>query len=70
MEVIGHQHPADEQGFCLLPHRCQRLDKTAAKTLREEKGRALVGAGSDELQLPGIVMALAVRHVAGECTRP
>ena len=55
MEVVGHEHPADEQASHLLPHLCQRFDKAAAKTLREEKGRALVSAGGDELQLPRTV---------------
>jgi len=55
MEVVGHEHPAAEQKFHLLPHLCQRFDKAAAKTLREEKGRALVSAGGDELQLPRTV---------------
>jgi len=55
MEVIGPEHPADEQACHLRPRLCQRFDKAAAKTLREEKGRAPVSAGGDELQLPQTV---------------
>ena len=70
MEVIGPEHPADEQECHLLPRLCQRFDKAAAKTLREEKGRAPVSAGGDELQLPRIVMPPVERHDAGEYTCP
>ena len=49
MEVIGHQHPADEQEFHRLPQPYERSVKAAAKTLGEEKGRAPIGAGGNKL---------------------
>ena len=70
MEVIGHEHPADEPECHFPPRLCQRFDKAAAKTLREEKGRALLSAGGDELQLPRTVMPPVERRDAGEYTRP
>ena len=69
MEVIGHQHPADEQEFHLLPQPLEPSDKAAAKTLGEEKGRAPIGAGGDKLQFSGAVKALVERHAGGEYTR-
>ncbi len=42
-EVIGHQHPADEQELHLLPQPLEPSAKAAAKPLGEEKGRG--GAG-------------------------
>jgi hypothetical protein len=68
MEVIGHQHPTEEQEFHLLPHLLERLDKTTGKTLGEEKGRPPISAGGDELQFSRAVSALVVRHAAGEYT--
>jgi hypothetical protein len=40
-----------------VPHFFEPLDKTTAETLGEEKRRAAIGAGSDELQSPGTVDA-------------
>ena len=66
MEVIGHEHPADEPE----PQVGQCFHKAAAKTLREEKGRTPVGAGGDELQLSRTVMALVERHDVESIRRP
>jgi hypothetical protein len=68
MEVIGHQHPTDEQEFHLLSQLLERLDKKTAKMLGEEKGRPPIGAGGDKLQLSQAVSALVERHGAGEYT--
>lgn len=68
MEVIGHQHPTDEHEFHLLPQLLERLDKTTAKTLGEEKGRPPIGTGGDEWQLSRAVSALVERHATGEYT--
>src|SRR5208337_4378936 len=51
MEMVRHQHPADEQKIQLLTHLLEPLDKTVAKTLGEKNGRTAVGAGGDKLQL-------------------
>ena len=63
MEVIGHQHPTDEQEFHLLPHLLDPLDKTTAKTLGEEKGRPPIGTGGDELQLGNVLILCCRRKV-------
>jgi hypothetical protein len=44
------------------------LNKTAAKALGEEKGRAPIHAGSNELQLPRAVGTLVEWHTAAEYT--
>ncbi len=67
--MVGHQHPADEQKFHLLPQPLEPSDKAAAKTLGEEKGRAPIGAGGDKLQFSRAVKALVERHAGGEYTR-
>ena len=40
-----------------LPHLLKPLDKAAPKAIGEEKGRAAIGAGGDELQFTGTVNA-------------
>ena len=57
MKMLGHQNPADKQEMQFLPHLLQPLDKAAPKAIREEKGRATIGAGGDELEFTGTVNA-------------
>jgi hypothetical protein len=52
----------------LLPHFLQPLDEAAAKTVRQEKLRAAIGAGGNELELPGSVDAVVERYNSGEDT--
>jgi hypothetical protein len=52
--MLEHEHPANQQQMQFLPHFFETLDKAAAETLGEEKRRAAIGAGSDELQCPGL----------------
>jgi len=66
MKMFGHQNPADEQEMPFLPHLVKPLDK--AKAIREEKWRAAIGAGGDELEFTGTVNAVVKGHGAGEHT--
>ncbi len=68
MKMLGHQNPADEQEKQFLSHLLEPLDKAAPKTIREEKGRAAVGAGRDELEFTGTVYAMIEGHGAEEYT--
>jgi hypothetical protein len=52
-----------------MPHLFKPLDKAAPKALGEEKGRAAISAGSDELELTGTVNTVVERHGAEEYTR-
>jgi hypothetical protein len=60
--------PTEEQELQLLPNLFDPLNKTAAKALGEEKGRAPIHAGSNELQLPRAVGTLVEWHTAAEYT--
>ncbi len=62
--MIGHQHPADEQEFHLLPQPLERLDKAAAKTLGEEKGREPIGARRQLVQMIQVVIVLLPGHAS------
>ena len=59
MKMFGHQNPADEQEIQLLPHLLKPLDKAVPKAIREEKWRAAIGGGGDELEFTGTVNAVA-----------
>jgi hypothetical protein len=66
MKMLGHQNPADGQEMPFLPHLVKPLDK--AKAIREEKWRAAIGAGGEELEFTGTVNAVVKGHGAGEHT--
>ena len=68
MKMLGHQNPTDEQEMQFLPHLVKPLDKAAPKAIREEKRRAAIGAGGDELEFTGTVNAVVEGHGAGEYT--
>jgi hypothetical protein len=53
-------------GVHFLPRLVKPLDK--AKAIREEKGRAAIDAGGDELKFPGAVNAVVEEHGAGGYT--
>jgi hypothetical protein len=53
-------------GFQFLAHLGKPLDK--AKEIREEKGRAPIGADGDELKFTWAVNAVVEGHGAGEYT--
>lgn len=52
MKVIRHENPSERKEIGLLPRLRQGLYKAAAEAFREKKGRAPIGAGSEELQFP------------------
>ncbi|MGD0222413.1 MAG: hypothetical protein ABSF71_08745 [Terriglobia bacterium] len=59
MKMLRHQNPADEQEMQFLPHLVKPLDKAVPKAIREEKWRAAIGGGGDELEFTGTVNAVA-----------
>jgi hypothetical protein len=68
MKMLGHQNPADQHEMQFLPHLVKPLDKAAPKAIGEEKGRAVIGAGGDELEFTGTVNAVVEGHGGGEYT--
>jgi hypothetical protein len=55
--------------FCASPpHLLKPLDQAAPQALREEKWRAAIGAGGNELKFTGTVNAVVEGHGAGEYT--
>jgi len=69
MEVLRHQHPADEQAVHLLPDFFEACDEVATEAGREEKRRPAVDAAGDELQLTWLINAMVGRHAAFQYTR-
>ena len=62
MEVLWHEHPADEEEIRLLPKLPPDLDQGAAEAVAVKEFKAAVSTGGDKLPFAGLKMASLDGH--------
>jgi hypothetical protein len=62
MEVLGHQHLANQPKTRFLSKLAQNIDEVETQTMTTEELGATIGAGGDKLQLPKLKVAAVDWH--------
>lgn len=68
MEVLGHQHPTEQEKPEFPAQFPKHSNEKAAETRTLKQRRAAIGAGSDELEMARVVVPGAMEHEREEYT--